>query len=55
MTDRTMTGMFLDRNEAKRYCKLIRRNTKEVDAIVKSAMVPESELESFLDWWSEQK
>ena len=55
MTYRTMTGMFLDRNEAKRYCKLIRRNTKEVDAIVKSAMVPESELESFLDWWSEQK
>ena len=55
MSYRTMTGMFLDRSEAKRYCKLIRRNTNEVDAIVKSAMVPESELESFLDWWSEQK
>lgn len=54
MTYRTMTGMFLDRSEAKRYCELIRRNTKESDAIVKSAMVSQSELDSFQDWWSEQ-
>ena len=54
MTYRTMTGMFLDRSEAKAYCELIRRNTKESDAIVKSAMVSQSELDSFQDWWSEQ-
>ncbi|MBR4549892.1 MAG: hypothetical protein IKO83_08265 [Oscillospiraceae bacterium] len=49
-----MTGMFLDRDEAKAYCKLIRRNTKEPDAVVKSALVPASEYESFVEWWSEQ-
>ena len=52
---KTMTGMFLNRNEAKAYCKLIRRNTKENDAIVKSAFVPVSEYESFVEWWSDQK
>ena len=52
---KTMTGMFLNRNEAKSYCRLIRRNTKETDAIVKSAFVPRSEYESFVEWWSEQK
>ena len=51
---KTMTGMFLDRSEAKAYCKLIRRNTKESDAVVKSALVPASEYESFVEWWSEQ-
>ena len=51
---KTMTGMFLDRSEAKAYCKLIRRNTKESDAIVKSAFVPKSEYESFVEWWSNQ-
>lgn len=51
---KTMTGMFLDRSEAKAYCRLIRRNTKESDAVVKSAFVPKSEYESFLDWWSKQ-
>ena len=49
-----MTGMFLERNDAKRYCKLIRRNTKEKDAVVKSAFVPKSEYESFVEWWSKQ-
>ncbi len=51
---KTMTGMFEDRSEAKAYCKLIRRNTKESDAVVKSALVPRSEYESFVEWWSEQ-
>ena len=54
MTYRTLSGMFLDKNEAKAYCKLIRMNTKETDAVVKTALVPESELESFQEWWSEQ-
>ena len=49
-----MSGMFLDRSEAKEYCALIRMNTKESGAVVKSALVPASEYESFVEWWSEQ-
>ena len=54
MTYRTLTGMFYDRSEAKAFCKEIRRNTRETDAVVKTVMVPEDEVESFLDWWNDQ-
>lgn len=54
MTYRTLTGMFYDRSEAKAFCKEIRRNTRETDAVVKTVMVPEEEVESFLAWWNEQ-
>ena len=50
-----MTGMFRDRDDAKAYCRLIRQNTKESDAVVKSVFVPESELDSFTEWWSQLK
>lgn len=54
MTYRTLTGLFYDRKEAKDYCKEIRRNTRESDAVVKTVLIPESEVESFLGWWNEQ-
>ena len=54
MSYKLMSGMFRERSEAKAYCRLIHRNTKETDAVVKSVLVPASEFESFSAWWSEQ-
>ena len=51
----TMSGMFLDKSEAKEFSALLCCNTEEKDGVVKKALVPQSELEAFQAWWSEQK
>lgn len=51
MAYKAMSGMFTDKAEAERYCQELNTTGGQSGAVVRTALVPQGELESFQSWY----